>query len=71
MRKIDWIDLAFVILIMSLCVALIMFAISAYRDTQSRMEWRESTSLEMIQKVKREAVNEYISKQMDYETIFE
>lgn len=63
--------MAFVILIMSLCVALIMVAISAYRDTQSRMEWRESTSLEMIQMVKREAVNEYISKQMDYETIFE
>lgn len=62
MKNINWTELAFVIFMMIACTALIIVGISSYQDTQSRIKWRESTSLEMIETVKREAVNEYISK---------
>ena len=70
MKKIDTTELMFVIFMTIVSVALIIVVISAYQDTQSRIKWRESTSLEMLETVKREAVNEYISK-VDYETIHE
>lgn len=63
MKNIDWTELVFAIFMICACALLIMIAISAYQDTQSRIRWRESRSLEMIEIVKREAVNEYISKQ--------
>lgn len=71
MKNIDWTDLAFAIFMMMACAILIMIAISAYQDAQSLIKWRETTSLEMLETVKREAVNDYISKQVDYETVFE
>lgn len=71
MKNIDWTELIFVILMMTGCAVLIMVMILAYQDTQSHIKWRESTSLATLEMVKREAVNEYISKQGDYETIFE
>ena len=70
MKKIDTTELMFVIFMIIASVALIMVAIAAYQDTRSRVKWRESTSLEMLETVKREAVNEYISK-VNYETIYE
>lgn len=63
MKKIDWIDLTVVIIMMGGLAMLIMAVICAYQDTQSRIKWRESTSLATLEMVKREAVNEYISKQ--------
>jgi uncharacterized membrane protein YqhA len=68
MKKIDMTELVLVIFMTIAGAMLIMVAISEYQDTQSRIKWRESTSLEMLETVKREAVNEYISK-VDYETI--
>ena len=69
MKKIEWLDLVFTIFLMIVGVILMIIAIAAYRDSQSRITWRESTSREMLETVKREAVNEYIKKQEDYETI--
>lgn len=63
------IDLVFAFVIICGLTMLMMAIICAYQDTQSRIKWRESTSLENIEMVKREAVNEYISKQVDDETI--
>ena len=62
MKKREWLDLGFMIFLMIAGVTLIIVAIAAYRDTQSRITWRESTSWEMLETVKREAVNEYIEK---------
>lgn len=70
MKKIDTTELMYVIFMTIVPAVLIIVAISAYQDTRSRAKWRESTSLEMLETVKREAVNEYISK-VDYETIHE
>lgn len=58
MKNIDRSELVLVIFLTILCTALMIVAISAYRDVQSRIKWRESTSLEMLEMVKREAVNE-------------
>lgn len=63
MKNINWTDLAFVIFFMGGLAVLIVVAICAYQDTQSRIKWREYRSLETLEMVKREAVNEYISKQ--------
>lgn len=60
---IDWAELVFTIFMIITCAVLVMFAISAYQDTQSRIKWRETTSLKTLEMVKYEAVNEYISKQ--------
>ena len=69
MKNIDKTELMFVIFMTIASVTMLMVFICAYQETQSRIKWRESTSLETIEMVKREAVNEYISKQVDYATI--
>lgn len=71
MKNIDGIELAFVIFMIITSIVLTIVAVCAYQDMQSRIKWRESTSLEMLEMIKREAVNEYISKQKNYETVFE
>lgn len=60
MKNIDRTELVFVIWLMIMATALMVVAISAYQEVQSRIKWRESTSLEMLETVKREAVEEYI-----------
>lgn len=62
MKKIDISELVIAIWLAILATALVIVAISAYREVQSRIKWRESISLELLETVKREAVNEYISK---------
>lgn len=71
MKNIDKTELAIVIFMIAASAALIIVVISMYQEVQSRIKWRESRSLEMLETVKREAVNDYISKQVDYETIHE
>ena len=66
MKNIEGAEWFFVIFMTIIAVVLIVVAIAMYQEVQSRIKWRESTSLEII-----EAVNEYISKQADYETIYE
>lgn len=71
MKNIDGIELAFVIFMIITAIVLSILAVCAYQDMQSRIKLRESKSLEMLEMIKREAVNEYISKQKNYETVFE
>ena len=63
MKNIDITELVLMIFMTIACVMLIIIGISAYQDTQSRIKWRETTSLKTLEMVKYEAVNEYISKQ--------
>ena len=66
MKNIEGTEWFFVIFMTIMAVVLIVVAIAMYQEVQSRIKWRESASLEII-----EAVNEYIQKQADYETTYE